>query len=80
MDNIKVRSINIQGLRNKKKRTSFFHFVRHLNIDVICIQEAYIIDSDIHLWEKEWGGQLFFCVRHNPQLRSNYSDKKQIQL
>ena len=46
-----------QNVRRKKsipKRGAF---------DIICIQESYITDADKEVWEREWGGSLFYtCV------------------
>ena len=61
MKDIKIRSLNINGIRNKKKRLALFNMLKRQNFDIVCLQETYIIDSDIELWEKEWGGRLFHC-------------------
>lgn len=61
MKDIKIRSLNINGIRNKKKRLALFNMLKRENFDIVCLQETYIIDSDIELWEKEWGGRLFHC-------------------
>ena len=60
MDALRIRSINIHGLRNKKRRTKFFRFLKRSNIDITCVQESYITKNDEELWQKEWGGQLFY--------------------
>ena len=60
MNNIKIRSINIRGLRNKIKRKTFFNVIKRNHIDIVCVQEAYITDEDIDLWEREWGGKMFY--------------------
>ena len=66
MSKIKIASINIHGLRNRIKRKTFFAHIRKLSYDIICIQESYITDADTDLWEREWGGSLFYtAVTHH---------------
>lgn len=60
MSKIKIASININGLRNKCKRKVFFSNMRKSNFDILCIQESFIGENEGSVWEKEWGGQLFF--------------------
>ena len=60
MNNIKIRSVNIHGLRNKLKRKSFFNVIKRSNLDIVCIQESYITEHDVDLWETEWGGTMFY--------------------
>ena len=28
-------------------------------INIVCLQECHILDTDIELWKKEWGGEMF---------------------
>ncbi len=56
-----VISLNIRGLRNRKKRYVLFKSLRDLKSDIVCIQESYITTECAYKWEKEWGGRLFYC-------------------
>ena len=63
--NMKIRffSLNCGGLRNQLKRRTIFSFLKKQKYDVICLQEAQIIDRDYEQWQREWGGQMFFYSR-----------------
>ena len=52
-------SINVRGLRNRKKRYVTFRTLKKLNCDIACLQETYITDECVNKWEKEWGGNIF---------------------
>jgi exonuclease III len=56
----RIISINIHGLRNKLRRLAFFRQIRQSKCAVCCVQEAYITQSDVETWKKEWGGELLF--------------------
>ena len=58
MDN-RLITINGRGLRNKLKRRAIFKYIKTNKIHVSCLQECHILDKDIELWEKEWGGEMF---------------------
>ena len=58
MDN-RLITINGRGLRNKIKRRAIFKYIKTNKIQVSCLQECHILDKDIELWEKEWGGEMF---------------------
>lgn len=42
-----------------KKRRILFRFLRSQNYDIVCLQEAHIMDKDSEQWQKEWGGGLY---------------------
>ena len=55
MDNLKVASLNVRGLRDTKKRKSMFNFFHREKLDVICVQESHLLNSD--MWEtKKYNG------------------------
>ena len=79
MDSISICTINIHGLRNGLKRKTFFHKMKLMKWDIICIQESYITDNDVEQWEREWGrtllhtsatthskGQIILIKKHFP--------------
>ena len=67
-----VFSLNVRGIRDQIKRRS-------------VLQETYSEPNDEEVWEKEWGGEVFFshgtkhskgvCILINPtaQIQVNYS-------
>ena len=62
MNKIKISSINIHGLRNRKKRASFFKYIKRSSYDIVCVQESFITNEIKDVWEKEWGGTLFYSA------------------
>lgn len=60
VDNLRIASINARGLKNKLKRIALFNYLKTEKIDIICIQEGHINKSDKLLWERQWGGKLYF--------------------
>ena len=60
MNKIKISSINIHGLRNRRKRAAFFRYAKTASFDIVCVQESYITQEVKDSWEKEWGGSIFY--------------------
>ena len=53
---IKAFSLNINGLRSKKKRMGFFLWLKELNADIIFLQETHCHNNkDVKKWTREWG-------------------------
>lgn len=65
---MRIATINVRGLRQRRKRLSIFRQIRKKGIDICVIQEAYITDSDIRQWSVEWGG-LLKAIPHNNRSR-----------
>ena len=65
MDSIYICSLNINGIRNKKQRNSLFRTLKKKNFDIICLQETFITDEVSNIWEREWGGQMFYSPGTN---------------
>ena len=59
MANIKVASININGIRNRMKRKAFFRNLKNDGYNIICVQESHITDNEKEEWEREWAGKMF---------------------
>ena len=55
-----VFSVNVRGIRSKKKRLQFFRLFKKLNYDIICIQESHITKEVAEQWRKEWAGELVY--------------------
>ena len=56
---LSLLTINIRGLRKKKKRLSVFKWLKKQDCDIIFIQQAYCVEKDVNRWKREWGGELF---------------------
>ena len=62
MECLNIMSLNVNGLRNDKKRKTLFKKFREQKLDIVCLQETYITDDKVNQWEREWGGQLIYSV------------------
>lgn len=68
MDSVYISTLNINGIRNKLKRKRLFQSLKQKKYDIICLQETFIVESDKELWEKEWGGEIFFSSVSNQSM------------
>ena len=59
MDSLSICTLNVRGIRNRLKRKSLFDLLKKKRLDIICLQETYIIEKDVDQWEREWGGLIF---------------------
>ena len=60
MGSLEVISLNVNGLRNPRKRKQIFRKLKENKLDVICLQETFVTIDVVEQWEKEWGGELIF--------------------
>ena len=49
-----IASINVNGLRDKKKRMCIFSWLSKRKYDIICLQETHGTDKETQKWENEW--------------------------
>lgn len=56
---MKILTLNVHGLRNRRKRLGLFHWLNKHEYDVILLQETYIINEDIVRWSSEWSGPFY---------------------
>ena len=57
-ENLKIMSFNVSGLRNKIKRSTLFKIFKEEKIDIVALQETYLLENDLTIVEKEWGGKV----------------------
>ena len=58
MKPLKIISLNVRGLRESKKRTNIFEWLRMNKYDIILLQETYIhCKQDTETITREWGGR-----------------------
>lgn len=57
---VKFYSLNVRGLRERRKRRDIFSFLKRKEYDVIFIQESHSTPEIEELWKKEWGGEISF--------------------
>ena len=51
---LNVFSLNVRGLRNKKKRRIYFNTFKKKKYDIICLQETHITECVKDEWMREW--------------------------
>ena len=60
MDKLRIITLNARGLKNKLKRTAIFNYLKTQQVDIACLQECHASKKDIVVWERQWGGKMFF--------------------
>ena len=55
MDDVKICSLNVKGLRDGKKRTAVFTWLKKKNFTVYFLQETHSTQSDCRKWNSDWG-------------------------
>lgn len=58
---LRVASINVNGMRAAVKRRSFFDRLRRGKYDICLIQEIHSTPGESGIWRSEWGGPAYFC-------------------
>lgn len=58
MVNIKLISLNVNGINILTKRHVIFDHPRKPQADVCLLQETHATDNTAKLWAREWGGKL----------------------
>lgn len=82
---LNVCSLNVQGIRNKRKRKTLFYKLKKNKYDVICLQECHVLEKDIDQWEREWNGKIYYSVSTNHSkgqmilLRRNFPFESQFE-
>ena len=56
--NLKFMTLDVQGLRNIKKRKTLFRLIREDKISFVVLQETYITNEDLNILQKEWPGTI----------------------
>ena len=56
---IKICSLNVRGLRNKKKRDKMFCWLKDQSYNIILLQETHSTSDIIDSWTAEWGNKAF---------------------
>lgn len=60
MEDLKIVSMNVNGLNLDAKRRSIFDHLRKEKADIALLQETHATSNSDKMWEKEWGGSAFF--------------------
>ena len=51
---INIVTLNVNGLRDKKKREHTFNWLNSKKYELICIQETHCSVEDVTLWKNKW--------------------------
>ena len=65
MDNVKLCSLNVRGLRNGLKRRKIFQFLKAQKADIYLLQETHSTKEVERLWSNEWGSLGYFSHGSN---------------
>ena len=58
---LKLISINVNELRDNKKRSVIFNWLKEKLFDICLIQESHCVSQDdVNTWSKEWKGKSFW--------------------
>src|SRR5688572_24523981 len=57
---IKIGTLNVNGLANADKRRLLFHFVQTADVDVVALQEPHAKVTDFDFWSQNWAGQALW--------------------
>ena len=60
MSDVKICSLNVKGLRDGKKRTAVFTWLKKKNFDIYLLQETHSTGPDIGHWKRAWGSSCFW--------------------
>ena len=56
---IKICSLNCQGLGDQKKRRDVLNYMRSLKYSIICLQDTHFSKTNERIIEKEWVYRTF---------------------
>ena len=62
---LKILSLNVRGLRKKKKRCALFRKFKTENFDIISLQETHLSKTDNSLIMREWGSSFHIAEGSN---------------
>ena len=54
MENLKIVTINVRGIREKKKRYVLINWLQRKKFDIICLQETFITKEILPIVEKDF--------------------------
>ena len=55
-----IATLNVRGMRNKKKRCTIKRYLDHQDISICVLQETHSTVGDEQEWTKEWNGEWIF--------------------
>ena len=58
MDQLKLLSLNINGLNSPAKKSKTFNYLKKQKLDIICLQETHVKRSHEAILQHKWLGDL----------------------
>ena len=74
----KFLSLNVRGLKNNKKRSSIFAYLKDQKCHFCFLQESFSEPKDEIGWRSEWGGRNSVLAWHQPKKGRLHFDKPTI--
>ena len=62
MASIRVATLNVRGIKDKRKRLTLIEWITKCNLDIVLLQETYCNDKTYSLMSKEWNGEIFYST------------------
>ncbi len=63
ISDLKILTLNVRGINDKKKRQTVFYWLRKQDADIIALQETHLgRTNDEWKWSREWDGQSYWTV------------------
>ena len=60
MANLLIKSLNVRGLRDDRKRREMFHVFHKSKYNIFLIQETHSTKECEIQWRTEWGGDIYY--------------------
>ena len=75
--NLSLMTWNVRGMRNKKKRDTIFRILKLNKVDIVFLQETYLLEEDMSSIDKQWGGTIHYLpgTHHSGGLLTLFSNK-----
>lgn len=70
--NIKICTLNVRGLTDKKKRLGVINWFKNEKIDILCLQETFCTENNKTTFNKEWdhvSDNIHHCVTNSVHSR-----------
>ena len=62
---MRIATLNIRGLRKKKKMKAVVNFLNKSNLDIIALQETHLLSKDYEHLKEFWNGPVLFSEGTN---------------
>ena len=71
MEGLKITTINIRGLRDRKKRLILTNWLKRKDFHIVCLQETYVTEEILLDIEKDFHdlGKLYISYSESPHAR-----------